>query len=106
MLHTAIAWRRTCVLALLFAVAAPAAAADDPPPPPGDHAGFDAALRDCAAEQGLPPPARGSGEKRRPPTDGKRPDRAKMDQCLKAKGFEPPPHRDRPPPRAWDDEDE
>jgi|GEM_PF-6441183 len=85
-----------------FGLVALAQAADRPPV---DTDAFREALSACAAEQGLPPPP-APGE--RPPGEGsskqkKRPDRAKFDQCMSAKGFAPPTGGKRPP---RDDEDD
>ncbi len=71
----------------------PPRSAERPMPPPDrlDPA-FREALQACAQEQGMALPAPGEGP---PPRDGARPDRARMDACLEAKGFEHPPG---PPP--------
>jgi len=80
-----------------FGLVALAHAADRPPM---DTDAFREALTACAAEQGLPPPP-APGEQ--PPKQKKRPDRAKFDQCMSAKGFAPPEGGKRPP---RDDEDD
>ncbi len=79
-----------------------------PPPPPGAHGheppprdpAREAAFRDCAQVQGLTLPAPGE----RPRAEGApRPDRARMDACLQAKGIAPPPPGGfGPPPRHPD----
>ncbi|MDI9237811.1 hypothetical protein QLQ15_02655 [Lysobacter sp. LF1] len=82
---------------------------DDEPAPPREDTAFRAALAACAAEQGLPPPD-AEGKPRKPAkgeAPPKRPDRDKMDACLRGKGFEPPHMRGRgeppPPPEGEDD---
>ncbi|MFE0502705.1 hypothetical protein ACFW0P_18190 [Lysobacter soli] len=69
--------------------------------PPADHDAFREAITACAAEQGLPPP----GE-RREPKDGQRPDHAKLDKCMSAKGFKPPAGGGRPRPHEDDIDEE
>lgn len=86
---------------------------DEPAPPratPREDTAFRAAMAACATEQGLPPPP-AAGDKPRAPAKGeappKRPDRDKMDACLRGKGFEPPRMHGRgappPPPEGEDD---
>jgi len=84
-----------------FGLIALAHAADRPPV---DTDAFREALAACAAEQGLPPPpAPGERPQAEPSKQKKRPDRAKFDQCMSAKGFAPPKGGKRPP---RDDEDD
>lgn len=70
-----------------------------------DNPQFRDALQACAAEQGLPPPPEpGQAHEPSGPPKGKRPDRNKLDACLRGKGFQPPGHgRGAPPPE--DDEE-
>ncbi|RPE75901.1 hypothetical protein [Vulcaniibacterium tengchongense] len=87
---------------LTFALAGLAGAqpSDAPPAPKGPE--FRAALEACFAEQGLPPPEPGQ-PRRLEAGEGKRPDRQKLDACLRGKGFAPPPRRGPPqehPPQA------
>lgn len=89
--------RRQAVVWLSLALggACFAAAAAEPAPASGN---FDAAMRDCAAEQGLSAPEPGQR-----PDDNKRPNRQKMDECLAAKGFKSPAKGKRPPPPEDDE---
>lgn len=104
--------RGAAALALLLAsFGASAFQWDDPPPrkAPHEDPAFHAALQACAAEQGLPAPgADKPREEAKSDTPPKRPDRERMDTCLRGKGFTPPQFRGRggPPPMPPEDEEE
>jgi len=73
-------------------------------PPSGPNPKMEAAMRACAAEQGVaapaagPPPAAGRPSAQgRPPADAKRLDMAKFDACMSAKGLPKPKG---PPPQG------
>jgi hypothetical protein len=70
----------------------PADAPPPPGPPPPHDPKFTAALDACAAEQGLPPPPRPGTRPDDAPPQGQRPDHAKFEACMTAKGFKRPPH--------------
>ena len=91
-------------LALAVASLGVAALAHAGERPPADRDAFREAITACAAEQGLPPPPP-PGE-RREPKDGQRPDHAKLDKCMSAKGFKPPAGGGRPRPHEDDIDEE
>ncbi|HEY0503772.1 MAG TPA: hypothetical protein VGD42_09785 [Lysobacter sp.] len=95
---------RVLSASVLVAASFAAGAAEGDAPADGDR--FRTAMRECAAEQGLPPPPEPGQPRSEGPPPDKRPDRARLDKCMSAKGFDAPPHRGGRPPPPPDDEDE